>query len=333
MRHKGGSASYLFSLREVEAFAAFMRHGTATRAAEILDISQPAVSKLLAHFQKKAGFVVYKKHNQRLIPTQEAHLLYAEVDRVFLSLREIARAAQDIAALRMGRLNIASLPSLGKGLLPRLLAAFAADHPSIAITLNVRDSQTVIEWAGRNQIDLGIAVTAAIDHPGVLRRSLASVPVVCVVPAAHRLAKATRIAVGDLDGEDFISFGPSDPLRIALDQICMAANIKRNLRIDALLASSVLSFVASGAGISIVDALSAIEAQNDEIAIVPFDSSIQVELSIYRSRQAQQAEISRLFSENLVRAVAATISSFEKSHGSAGRRTSSGKESDRPNRM
>jgi DNA-binding transcriptional LysR family regulator len=312
MKPKSGDASYLFSLREVEAFAAYMRHGTATRAAEVLDISQPAVSKLLAHFQKKAGFVVYRKHNQRLIPTQEAHLLYAEVDRVFLSLRDIARAAQDISALRTGRLNIASLPSLGHQFLPQLLSSFAVEHPSIAVTLNVRDSQTVIEWAGRNQIDLGIASTAAIDHPGVLRRSLASVPVVCVVPSAHRFARSARLRVRDLEGEDFISFGPSDPQRIALDQACATEKIRRNLRIEALLASSVVSFVASGAGIAVVDALSAITAQRSEIAIVPFDLGYRVELSIYRPRQTQQAEIARLFTEQLLKAVGTIIAPFER---------------------
>lgn len=311
MNPRTDSASYLFSLREVEAFAAFMRHGTATRAADVLDISQPAVSKLLANFQKKAGFVVYKKQNQRLIPTQEAHLLFAEVDRVFLSVRDIARAAQDISALRLGRLNICSLPSLGINFLPRVLTEFAAERPSIAVTLNVRDSQTVIEWAGRNQIDLGIAITAAIDHPGVLRRSLASVPIVCVVPASHRLARATQVQVRDLADEDFISFGVSDPLRMALDQACAAENVVRNLRIDAHLASSILSFVASGAGISVMDALSAVTAKRDEIAIVPFKSSFRLELSIYRPRQAQKAEIATLFSEHLVNVVREIIAPFE----------------------
>jgi DNA-binding transcriptional LysR family regulator len=311
MSHEAGNSSYMFSLREVEAFAAFMRHGTATRAADVLDISQPAASKLLANFQKKAGFVVYKKQNQRLIATQEAHLLFAEVDRVFLSLRDIARAAQDISALRMGRLNISSLPSLGISFLPKLLTEFASKRPSIAVTLNVRDSQTVIEWAGRNQIDLGIAITAAIDHPGVLRRSLASVPIVCVVPASHRLAKAKIVKVRDLAGEDFISFGLSDPLRIVLDQMCAAENVMRNLRIDAHLASSVVSFVASGAGISIMDALSAVTSTCGDIAIVPFESSFRFELSIYRPRQAQKSEIATLFSEHLVKAVRGIIAPFE----------------------
>ena len=68
-RGAGAIMEKLFTLREVEAFAAVMRQATVTKAAEALDLSQPAVSKLLAEFQRKAGFEVFRKQRQRLIPT------------------------------------------------------------------------------------------------------------------------------------------------------------------------------------------------------------------------------------------------------------------------
>jgi DNA-binding transcriptional LysR family regulator len=98
-----------FKPREIEVFAAIMTHGTTTRAAEALELTQPAVSKTLARFQQKAGFEVFKKHRQRLVPTQEAHMLYAEVQRTYESARQISRTARDIRGLRNGRLNICSL--------------------------------------------------------------------------------------------------------------------------------------------------------------------------------------------------------------------------------
>lgn len=128
------------------------------------------------HFQEKAGFVVFRKHRQRLIPTREAHLLYAEIERSFISLREITKAAKDISDLRTGRVNIAALPRLGLDFLPNVLSEFSATHPSVAITLNVRDSETVIEWTGRRQVDFGFATTSAIDNPSVVRRAPVSAP-------------------------------------------------------------------------------------------------------------------------------------------------------------
>src|SRR5262245_42914384 len=76
-----------FTPREIEVFASVMLHGTTTKAADALNITQPAVSKTLVQLTNKAGFQLFKKSRQRLIPTPEAHMLYAEVQRVFESAR------------------------------------------------------------------------------------------------------------------------------------------------------------------------------------------------------------------------------------------------------
>ncbi|SMC93837.1 LysR family transcriptional regulator [Rhizobium sp. RU36D] len=78
-----------FSPREIEMFAAVMLHGSTTKAADALDVTQPAVSKMLLQLTEKAGFQLLRKSRQRLIPTPEAHMLYAEVKRVFESARDI----------------------------------------------------------------------------------------------------------------------------------------------------------------------------------------------------------------------------------------------------
>ena len=288
-----------FSLREVEAFAAFMRHGATTHAAEALDISQPAVSKLLRHFQEKAGFVVFRKHRQRLIPTREAHLLYAEIERSFISLREITRAAKDISDLRTGRVNIAARPGLGLDFLPKVLSDFSATHPSVAITLNVRDSETVIEWTGRRQVDFGIATTSAIDNPSVVRRALVSAPSTCVVPRSHRLAQMSSISPRDLEGEDFVSLGTNDALRVALDHLCARERVSRRLNIETPIAASAIAFVAAGAGITVVDAISALASPWTNLAVVPFHPSIPIEISIYRPRQVEHSEASKLLIDAL----------------------------------
>jgi DNA-binding transcriptional LysR family regulator len=298
----------LFSLREVEAFAAFMRHGATTHAAEALDISQPAVSKLLRHFQEKAGFVVFRKHKQRLVPTREAHLLNAEIERSFISLREISRAAKDIADLRTGRVNIAALPGLGLDFLPKVLSEFASNHPSVAITLNVRDSETVIEWTGRSQVDIGIATTSAIDNPSVVRRTLVSSPSTCVVPRTHRLAQLSSVTPGDLEGEDFISLGTSDMLRLELDRLCAREGVNRIMKIETPIAASAIAFVAAGAGITVVDAMSALASPWKDIAVLPFKPVIPIEISIYRPRQISHSEAAKLLLDALQGHVARLLS-------------------------
>jgi DNA-binding transcriptional LysR family regulator len=291
----------VFTLREVEAFAAMMRYGTVTRAAEALDVSQPAVSRQLADFQRKAGFLVFRRQKQRLVPTQEAQMLFSEVERSFISIQEITCTAREIRDVRAGRLRIGALPGVGLGLLPRIITSFRQQHPNVAITLNVRASQTVIEWAGRNQIDIGVAVTSPIDNPEVVRRRLPPIPAVCAVPKGHVLADRKFVDVRDLEGQEFISLGPSDPLRLQLDRVCAERSIRRQMSIDCHIASAAMAFVANGAGIAVIDAVSAAHGSWTNVAVRPFRPTITVELSTYRQRGVQASRITTTFMDHLVR--------------------------------
>jgi len=291
-----------FKPREIEVFAAIMMHGTTTRAAEALELTQPAVSKTLARFQQKAGFEVFKKQRQRLVPTQEAHMLYAEVQRTYESARQIARTARDIRSLRNGRLNLCSLPAIGLTVLPAIVAEFSAAHPDVPVAIDIRASATVIERASRGQIDLGIAVTSTIENPAVTRRVLTATRAVCAVPKGHPLAALPEIGPKDIAGLDFISLGSMDPLRMQIDRLCEEAGVARRMHIECTLAAACLEFVAEGAGVCVVDDISA-WAMRHAVEFRPFVPALQIELSLYRPWGTLPSAIVTAFTDHLIRRV------------------------------
>jgi DNA-binding transcriptional LysR family regulator len=291
-----------FKPREIEVFAAIMLHGTTTRAAEALELTQPAISKTLTRFQQKAGFEVFKKHRQRLVPTQEAHMLYAEVQRTYESTRQISRTARDIRGLRSGRLSICCLPAIGLTILPGIVAEFSVDHPDVPISIDIRASATVIERASRRQIDLGIAVTSTIENPAITRRLLTATNAVCVMPRGHPLAGLRQIGPRDLQGMDFISLGHGDPLRMQIDRICEDAAVARKVHIECTLAAACLGFVAGGAGIAIVDGISAWSMRH-LVEYRPFAPALQIELSLYRPWGTLPSAVGNAFTDHLVRRV------------------------------
>lgn len=284
--HKKESATVLkdseFTPREVEIFAAVMLHGTTTKAAESLDITQPAVSKMLMQFAEKAGFLVFRKSRQRLVPTPEAHMLYAEVQRIFESARGISRAAKDIRELKNGRLHICAMPAFGLTLLPSIIVGFSRLHPSVSISLDIRSSTTVIQRASRKQLDIGIGITSTEEHPSITSRAFTSTSPVCVMPAGHPLSKLKVIRPEDLEGVDFISMGPADPLRQQLDALCEERKVRRNLNLEVSLSSTCLHMVACGAGVAVVDRLSAWMSRELALDIREFQPQLSNRLSVYR---------------------------------------------------
>ena len=115
--------------RQLEAFKAVILSGTTTAAAQILNTSQPAISRLLAQLQTTCGIRLFEIQRGRLSPTPEAGELFNAVQRHFLGIEKID---QIVAALRqsgMGVLRVACTPVLGLSVMPEVIAAFKLDYP------------------------------------------------------------------------------------------------------------------------------------------------------------------------------------------------------------
>ena len=105
--------------RQLETFRAVMLSGSASRAAELLDITQPAVSRTIAELEKGVGFVLFERIKGRLVTTPEAQMLLNEVEKSFVGLDRIRAEAARIRDFGAGSLRIASLAALGSTLVPR----------------------------------------------------------------------------------------------------------------------------------------------------------------------------------------------------------------------
>ena len=85
------------NLRQVEMLKAVVEHGTVSRAAVVLGISQPAASKLLMQLERDGGLKLFDRARGRLAPTAQGMRLYEEIDRIFAGVRQVETA---IAVIR-----------------------------------------------------------------------------------------------------------------------------------------------------------------------------------------------------------------------------------------
>src|SRR5438045_3953839 len=116
------------SLRQIEAFRAVVIHGSVSKAAERLYVSQPAVSRLIADLEQSIGFQLFNRGKGFQV-SEEARLLFQEVEKSFVGLDKIAQRAEDIRTFRTGHLRMAASPALGLGLVPGVTRAFRATYP------------------------------------------------------------------------------------------------------------------------------------------------------------------------------------------------------------
>src|SRR3981081_3355886 len=87
----------LVHLRYIEMFQAILQAGTLTDAASLLNISQPAATKLLKQAERRLGFPLFVRFKGQWHLTPESHLLKGQIARIFEDLRDLQRLVSNIA--------------------------------------------------------------------------------------------------------------------------------------------------------------------------------------------------------------------------------------------
>ncbi|MDX3929819.1 MAG: LysR substrate-binding domain-containing protein [Shinella sp.] len=280
------------NLRQVEAFRAVMLTGKMTAAAELMSVTQPAVSRLIADFERATRLLLFERRGNQISPTREALTLMREVDRAFVGLNRIALVAEEIGRHSAGTLRIAAMPALGNGILPRFLAHFLRDKPNLNASLSGLPSSMVIEAVAAGQADIGYA-DGPLDRPGF---TIETHPVAAIVaiPASHPLAQKTIIEPKDLRGQRMISLEPGTIFAMRVE--VALAGVTRLATLETRLSHTALSLVDEGAGIAIIDPTSASEFRGRNIVIRPFSIFIDAGFLAIRLADPVRSDIVERFS-------------------------------------
>ncbi|RTR01471.1 LysR substrate-binding domain-containing protein [Halomonas nitroreducens] len=281
--------------RQIEAFRAVMISGTTSGAADILCVSQPAISRLLADFEETVGVTMFERRRRRLHPTPEARFFFEEVERAFVSLEQLSRAAEELREFHLGSLRVASMPAASVEFLPALADRFSQAHPGVSVTLQVRSTQQVVDLVASQQFDLGVISGIALDDPAVEERTLADSRLVCALPPGHPLSEREVVRPADLEGEVFVSLGSEQSIRHTIDGVFENAGVKRQLLIDTQLHYAACAFVLAGSGVSLVDPITAWHYRRLGLVVKRFEPRVAYRYSVIFPRQRGQSGLTKSF--------------------------------------
>lgn len=289
--------------RQIEAFRMVMLRGSVTAAAQMLNVSQPAVSRLIRDLEIRTGITLFERQANHLVPTPEAALLLVEVERYAVGLEALATYTQELARHRKGVLRVIALPAMAMGFLPRFVASFVGNRDLSRVYLHGMPSHLVIDAVASGQADVGIAAAPA-ERPGLSIEPL-DARVVVALPAGHRLAAKRALRYPDLAGERLIALAEpkifAGPLPEPLEQMLRDATIVTPLT------GIACALVAAGAGIAIVDPFAVAGAGDDRLATVPLEPALPIRTAIITSANRRLSSLALAFIAAFRQHVEATI--------------------------
>lgn len=200
------------------------RHGSVSRAAEELNLSQPAVSMQVKQLEEQIALRLIEYDGKRMALTEAGRELRGHARRISDQLLALDAAMDQFRDLEKGLLRL-WVVSTANYFLPRIIAEFSALHPGVRVSLTVANRDAVIAALNENLADL--AITGQPPDSGDLDAELfMENPLVVIAAPGHPLAGRERIALKRLGGETLVLRESGSGTRAAMDRFFAAHGVE-----------------------------------------------------------------------------------------------------------
>lgn len=286
------------NLRHIEAFRAVMLSGTVVGAANLMNVTQPAVSRTIALLELQLGFKLFERRGRRLHPTAEAQTLYREVEKLYIGAERIGQAAQDIRYQRAGAIRIASLPALSLSVVPHALKALLDSRPAVTVTVQSLPSRQIAELVSTGQIDVGL-VELPISRAAIVVEPLEFGKSVVLMPKHHRLTHKQVVRFSDLHEERMVLLSQHSFVRYQIDDALSKANATPNVVVETPSSLVAAAMVSAGLGITIVSEWTAPTFVGADVVTRPIEDAVPTRVAIVFPESAPVSSLARAFAREV----------------------------------
>ncbi|WP_448572172.1 LysR substrate-binding domain-containing protein [Trichothermofontia sp.] len=238
------------TLHQLKVFEAAARHGSFTKAAEELSITQPTVSSQVKQLSQSVGLPLFEQIGKQLYLTEAGKALLTTCQSVFEELDNFEMKVADFKGTRQGRLRLAVVTT-AKYFIPRILGAFCEQYPGIDISLQVTNHEQMVQRMINNEDDLYILSQPPTDLDLTSQAFLEN-PLVVVARADHPLAHAKDIPIACLNDEPFIMREVGSGTREAVQELFDRHGVTVKVRLELGSNEAIKHAIAGGLGMSVL---------------------------------------------------------------------------------
>lgn len=239
-------------LRHLRTFVAVAKEGSVSRAAERLFVTQPAVSRHIAEFERELGVAVLERVGRGIRLSPSGAALVAMSRDILARVESLKQHAARIAAGEAGLLRVGTTPQVIEGILSEALRSFRPAHPEVEVRVTEAGGILALDLLEQGAIDLAIGPsTLAREFP---LQPLGHCPILAVMEESHPLLTRRQLNVTDLRGERIILLDETFITRDMFLAACHASRIRPHIQFQSGSPHSLLAMAECGEGIAILPA-------------------------------------------------------------------------------
>jgi DNA-binding transcriptional LysR family regulator len=217
-----------FTLQQLRILKAVATEKNFTKAAAVLYVSQPSLSKQIKTLEKNLNLLLINRERNKISLTESGKLLLQYSERILALCEESCRALIDLQNGDRGNLTVGASQTIGTYLMPRILGLFAQNYPQISLKVQVNSTRIIAKKIINREIDIAILGGEISDD---LEKSLTIQPFVSdelslILSRSHPFAKKNKINKEDLYSLDFITLNSNSTIKKFIDNILIQNQIE-----------------------------------------------------------------------------------------------------------
>lgn len=240
----------MLNLNQLRIFQAVAEARSFTRAAELVHLTQPGISKHIKQMEEHYGAPLFDRLGKKVALTEAGEILSEATREIMASLTAAEQRIGELKGLHGGKLVLGASFPLGIYVLPGILAAFRKQYPAVEVTVDISLSERIVAKILANKLDLGL-ITPGADDPRLFARQFMTDELIAIAPRNHRWASKKRIRPQELLGETFIVSARGAGTRAVVEERLKEKGIVLSNVVDFGNVEGVKRAVEAGLGVSI----------------------------------------------------------------------------------
>ena len=274
----------MISSRHIEVFYHIYNEGSLTRAAKVLNVSQPLVSKTLAYAEHKLKLKLFVRHARRLSPTPEADILFKHAADVNQQISKFNNIAQNLVSDPSSTINVGCTPSLGLGLLPSLLNQYLQIHPGTKF--NIVNLQSLDLEDQLKELTFDMVICFNPNDSDLFKKTILYSGKLVLIAPKDNAPKESIFKLARIQNEPFIKIKnlKTNASQNNLDDVLKKEGIAVNWIAETETIQVAKAMVEKGSGYAIIDDFSA-SIYGDKISIHDIDPGIGYQICMISNKE------------------------------------------------